>query len=91
MTWERTSYVQRDESREYAGTTQNLWAIAAAVYLALLGPTGMAELGRASCSARSYAAARLGELPGVRAPALDAPYFKEFVVDLSATARRSPR
>jgi glycine dehydrogenase subunit 1 len=34
-----------------------------------------------------YAAARLSELPGVQAPALDAPFFKEFVVSFEGTGR----
>jgi glycine dehydrogenase subunit 1 len=85
--WERTSYVQRGESKEYAGTTQNLWAIVAAVYLSLLGPAGLAELGRGIVQRSHYAAARLSELPGVTAPALDAPYFKELVVSFEATGK----
>ena len=40
--------------------------IAAAVYMALMGPQGMEELGE-TCIARShYAARKLGELPGVK-------------------------
>ncbi len=85
--WERMSYVQRGESAEYAGTTQNLWAIVAAVYLSLLGPSGLAELGQGIMQRSQYAAARLSELPGVRAPALDAPFFKEFVVSFDRTGR----
>jgi glycine dehydrogenase subunit 1 len=87
VVWERTSYVQRGNSKEYTGTTQNLWAIAAGAYLALLGPYGLAELGRAIVERARYAAERLGELPGVRAPALSAPFFKEFVVDFGETGR----
>jgi glycine cleavage system P protein (glycine dehydrogenase) subunit 1 len=87
VVWERTSYVQRGDSREYAGTTQNLWAIAAGAYLALLGPEGLAELGRGIAQRARYAAGRLDALPGVRAPALSAPFFKELVVDLSGTGR----
>lgn len=34
-----------------------------------------------------YAAQRLDELQGVRAPALDGPFFKEFVVDFGETGR----
>jgi glycine dehydrogenase subunit 1 len=83
VVWERTSYVQRGDSREYAGTTQNLWAIAAGAYLALVGPQGLAELGRGIVQRARYAAGRLNELPGVRAPRLSAPFFKEFVVDFS--------
>jgi glycine dehydrogenase subunit 1 len=85
--WERMSYVQRGESTEYMGTTQNLWGIVAAVYLSLLGPTGLAELGQGIMQRSQYAAARLSELPGVEAPALDAPFFKEFVVSFAGTGK----
>lgn len=87
VVWERTSYVQRGDSKEYIGTTQNLWAIAAGAYLALVGPQGLAELGRGIAQRARYAAGRLDELPGVRAPAFSAPFFKEFVVDFSASGR----
>jgi glycine dehydrogenase subunit 1 len=87
VVWERTSYVRRADSKEYTGTTQNLWAIAAGAYLALVGPQGLAELGRAIVERARYAARLLGELPGVRAPALSAPFFKEFVVDFGETGR----
>ncbi len=83
VVWERTSYVQRGDSKEYTGTTQNLWAIAAGAYLALMGPQGLAELGTGIVQRARYAATRLDALPGVRAPALAAPFFKEFVVDFS--------
>jgi glycine dehydrogenase subunit 1 len=87
VVWERTSYVQRGDSRDYTGTTQNLWAIAAGVYLALLGPQGLAELGPGIMQRSQYAAKRLAELPGVRAPALGGPFFKELVVDFSRTGK----
>jgi glycine dehydrogenase subunit 1 len=87
VVWDRTSYVQRGDSREYTGTTQNLWAIAAGAYLALVGPQGLAELGTGIVQRARYAAGRLDALPGVRAPALSAPFFKEFVVDFSESGR----
>jgi glycine dehydrogenase subunit 1 len=87
VVWERTSYVQRGDSREYTGTTQNLWAIAAGAYLALVGPQGLAELGRGIARRARYAAERLSELPGVRAPALTGPFLKEFVVDFGGTGK----
>jgi glycine dehydrogenase subunit 1 len=85
--WDRTSYVQRGDSKEYTGTTQNLWAIAVAAYLALVGPKGLGELGRTIAGRAHYAARRLNELPGVRAPGLSAPFFKEFVVDFNEAGR----
>lgn len=85
--WDRMSYVQRGEAVEYTGTTQCLWAIGVAVYLSLLGPHGLAELGQTIMERSAYAAQRLGAITGVRAPALSAPFFKEFVVDLAGTGK----
>jgi glycine dehydrogenase subunit 1 len=85
--YERMSYVQRGDSKEYAGTTQNLWAIVAGVYLALLGPVGLAELGQGIMQRAQYAALRLSELPGVAAPLLDSPFFKELVVGFDGTGK----
>ena len=67
---------------------------AAAVYLALLGAaTGCASSARGHHAARARTRRRrLGAMPGRRAPALSAPFFKEFVVDFwTAPAGRSPR
>jgi glycine dehydrogenase subunit 1 len=87
VVWERTSYVQRGDSREYTGTTQFLWAIVAGAYLALVGPQGLEELGEGIAARAHYAAQRLGNIPGVRAPALAGPFFKEFVVDITESGR----
>jgi glycine dehydrogenase subunit 1 len=87
VVWERTSYIQRGDSKEYTGTTQNLFAIAAGAYLALHGPEGLAELGRGIVQRARYAAGRLDALPGVRAPRFSGPFFKEFVVDYNDTGR----
>ena len=83
--WDRMAYVQRGDATDFTGTTQNLWAIGVAVYLALLGPDGLRELGTTIMQRSQYAAQRLGAIPGVRAPAHTAPFFKEFVVDLNGT------
>ncbi len=85
--WDRMAYVQRGDARDFTGTTQCLWAIGVAVHLALLGPEGIRELGTTIMQRSQYAARRLGAIPGVRAPALAAPFFKEFVVDLTGTGR----
>jgi glycine dehydrogenase subunit 1 len=85
VVWERTSYVQRGDSKEFTGTTQFLWGIVAGACLALLGPQGIADLGRGIMARSQYAARRLGELPGVTSPSFDGPFFKEFVVDFGDT------
>ena len=86
-TFERTSYEKRGVSPDYIGTTQWLWGIVAGVYLALMGPQGMRDLGETIMQRSTYAASRLNELDGVRSPALSGPFFKEFVVDFTGTGR----
>lgn len=83
----RTSYVRRGQAHEFTGTTQGLWAIVAGVYLALMGPQGMRELGETIMQRVHYAMRRLAEIPGVRCPALAATPFKEFVVGFDGTGR----
>ena len=59
----RTSYGQREKAPDWVGTQTGLWAICAAVYLALMGPQGMREVGdtivrRAHYAARALSASR---------------------------------
>jgi glycine dehydrogenase subunit 1 len=86
-TMERTSYDKREYSPDYAGTTQWLWGITAAVYLSLLGPLGLRELGEGIMQRSHYAMRTLGAIPGVRAPRFEAAHFKEFVVDFTGTGK----
>ncbi|MGZ4200296.1 MAG: aminomethyl-transferring glycine dehydrogenase subunit GcvPA, partial [Thermoleophilia bacterium] len=76
---ERTSYGARDQGKDWVGTASGLWTIAAAVYMAVMGPQGFKEVGETCISNSHYAAQRLGELPGVEIK-LSPSFFKEFVV-----------
>src|SRR3990170_263119 len=87
VNFEHISYGLRADSHDFAGTAQTIWAIVAGVYLALMGPQGMRELGETIMQRRAYAAARLGELDGVVAPALNGACFKEFVVNFDGCAK----
>lgn len=82
---ERTSYDLREQSPDYTGTTQWLWGITAAVYLSLLGPQGLREIGEGIIQRSHYAMRKLSEIPGVKAPAMGAAHFKEFVVNIDGT------
>lgn len=83
----RTSFAVREEGKEWVGTAAALWGITAGVYLALLGPRGLADLGEGMMVRTRYAMARLGELPGVRLPFGEGHHVDEFVVDFNATGR----
>lgn len=87
VAYERTSFARREEGNEWVGTAAALWGITAGVYLALMGPQGMAELGEGIMQRSHYTALRLNAIEGVRAPALEAAYFKEFVVNFDNTGR----
>lgn len=84
---ERTSFGQREHGKEWVGTAAALWAITAGVYLSLMGPHGMVEIGEGIMARSRYAIERLADLPGVRIPYQAQPHFKEFVVDFSGTGR----
>jgi len=86
-TWERLSYEKRGVSTDYIGTTQWLWGIIAGVYLALMGPVGMKEVGQTIMERSLYASQSLSSIPGVVSPAFNSSFFKEFVVDFSKTGK----
>lgn len=82
--FEQNSYGSRDAANDWTGTSVNLWAIANAVYLSLLGPHGLKELDNVILSRSHYAARRLSEVSGLEVRLADA-FFKEFVVDFAGT------
>jgi len=86
-TMERTAYDTRHEATDYYGTTQWLWGIGAAVYLSLLGPKGMVEIGEGVMQRARYAAGRLGEIASLSVLQADTPVFKEFVVSFGGAGK----
>ena len=87
VAFSRTSFIEREHGKEYVGTGTALWAITAGVYLALLGPQGMKEIGEAILQRTQYAKQTLDQVPGVRVPASAVPSFKDFVVNFDGTGK----
>ena len=87
VAYERTSFAVREAGKEWVGTAAALWGITAGVYLALLGPQGLADLGEGMMVRSRYAMARLAEIPGVRIPFHDRHHVQEFIVDFTASGR----
>jgi len=79
--FERTSFEKREKAKEFVGTAAASHGIIAAVYLSLLGPKGIRELGEAILQRSMYAMKVLSSIDGIRAPKFRAPHFKEFVVE----------
>lgn len=86
MLIERTHYAKRAFGKEYTGTGTNLWMVSAAVYMALMGPKGMEDVGSAILYNSQYAKKRFQELKNVEIK-FDSPFFMEFVVDFSKTGK----
>jgi len=87
VAYERTSFAVREEGKEWVGTAAALWGITAGVYLALMGPQGMQELGRGIMERVSYAMQQLNRIPGVQTRFSLTPHFKEFVVNFDQTGQ----
>jgi glycine dehydrogenase subunit 1 len=87
VAYERTSFAVREEGKEWVGTAAALWGITAGVYLALMGPQGMVEIGRGLMHRCRYAMQKIARIPGVSVPFADTPHFTELVVDFNDTGR----
>lgn len=80
VAYDRTSFALREEGKEWVGTAAALNGITAGVYLALMGPQGMREVGETIMANTRYALDRLAAVPGVETPYAAAPHFADFTV-----------
>ena len=87
VAYDRTSFAVREQGKEWVGTAAALWGITAGVYLALMGPRGMMEIGEGIMARSRYAMLEMDRIEGVRAPVHQSPHFREFVVSLDRTGK----
>jgi len=87
VAYERTSFASRELGKEWVGTAAALWGISAGVYLALMGPQGMVEIGEGIMQRVRYAMKKIVNIPGIKIPFEETHHFKEFAVNFDSTGK----